>query len=149
MLRASQLVQELQASEAELRESEARMSLAVDAADVGIWIRDLVRHEIWASEKWRELFGFALSEPLEFNAIANRLHPDDREALQQAHRDGDCGCGWRQISDRIPADAAGWCDPVDLSLGRVESDATGQPALIRGATRDITRRNAPRSPYAI
>ena len=81
VLRASQLVHELQASEAGLRESEARMSLAVDAADVGIWIRDLARNEIWASHKWRELFGFAPSEPLEFSAILQRLHPDDRERL--------------------------------------------------------------------
>ena len=53
VLRASRLVHELQASEAGLRESEARMSLAVDAADLGIWIRDLARNEIWASHKWR------------------------------------------------------------------------------------------------
>ena len=62
VLRASQLVHELQASEAGLRESEARMSLAVDAADFGIWIWDLARNEVWASEKWRTLFGFAPSE---------------------------------------------------------------------------------------
>ena len=55
VLRASQLVHELQASEAGLRESEARMSLAVDAADFGIWIRDLARDEVWASEKWRDV----------------------------------------------------------------------------------------------
>ncbi len=55
---ALQLVHELQTSEAGLRESEARMSLAVDAADLGIWIRSLARNEIWANDKWRELFGF-------------------------------------------------------------------------------------------
>ena len=117
VLRASQLVHELQASEAGLRESEARMSLAVDAADIGIWIRDIARDEIWASEKWRELFGFAPSESLEFNAILNRLHPDDREGVQQASR-------WRsrvrdggKYQTRIPADAAGWRDPVDFVPG--------------------------------
>ena len=88
VLRASRLVHELQASEAGLRESEARMSLAVDAADLGIWIRDLARNEIWASDKWRELFGFALSEPLDIRAILKRLHPDDRDGFQQA-------VGWR------------------------------------------------------
>ena len=67
VLRASQLVHELQASEAGLRESEARMSLAVDAADFGIWIRDLARNEIWASDTWRTLFGFTPSERLEFD----------------------------------------------------------------------------------
>ena len=75
VLRASRLVHELQASEAGLRESEARMSLAVDAADLGIWIRDLARNEIWASHKWRELFGFAPSERLEFNAILRAAAP--------------------------------------------------------------------------
>ena len=71
VLRASQLVHELEASEAGLRESEARMSLAVEPGDLGIWIRDLARNEIWASDKWRALFGFAPSERLEFDDILN------------------------------------------------------------------------------
>ena len=95
VLRASQLVHELQASEAGLRESEARMSLAVDAADFGIWIRDLARNEIWASEKWRELFGFAPSEPFEFDAIMQRVHPDDREGAPAGAGEAIAGCGWR------------------------------------------------------
>ena len=46
------------------------------------------RNEIWASDKWRELFGFTPSEPLDFERILQRLHPDDREALQQALDEG-------------------------------------------------------------
>ena len=67
VLRASQLVHELQVSEAGLRESEARMSLAVETAGFGLWIRDLTRDEVWASERWRGLFGFAPSERLDFD----------------------------------------------------------------------------------
>ena len=140
VLRASRLVHELQASEAGLRESEARMSLAVDAADLGIWIRDLARNEIWASDKWRELFGFAPSEPLEFNAILQRLHPDDREGLRQAHAMAVAGAdgGRYQTEYRLmlPDGATRWIS----SQGRVEFDATGQPVLIRGAARDVTAR---------
>ena len=140
VLRASRLVHELQASEAGLRESEARMSLAVDAADLGIWIRDLARNEIWASHKWRELFGFAPSEPLEFNAILQRLHPDDREGLRQAHAMAVAGAdgGKYQTEYRLmlPDGATRWIS----SQGRVEFDATGQPVLIRGAARDVTAR---------
>ena len=84
VLRASQLVQELQVNEARLRESEARMSLAVDVADFGIWIWDLARNEIWASDKWCELFAFAPSERLEFSGILKRLHPDDRDGFERA-----------------------------------------------------------------
>ena len=140
VLRASRLVHELQASEAGLRESEARMSLAVDAADLGIWIRDLARNEIWASDKWRELFGFAPSEPLEFNAILQRLHPDDREGLRQAHAMAVAGAdgGKYQTEYRLmlPDGATRWIS----SQGRVEFDATGQPVLIRGTARDVTAR---------
>ena len=49
------------------------MSLAVDAADFGIWIRISTRNDVWASEKFRELFGFTPSEPLE-----SRCHPETR-----------------------------------------------------------------------
>ena len=58
VLRASQLISELQASEAGLRESEERMSMAADAAKLGIWVRDLIKDEIWASDNWRSILGF-------------------------------------------------------------------------------------------
>ena len=47
-----------------------------------IW--DIARDEIWTSDKGRELFGFAKTEPLDFARIAGRLHPDDREPLRAA-----------------------------------------------------------------
>ena len=136
VLRASQLVHELRASEAGLRESEARMSLAVDAADLGIWIRDLARNEIWASHKWRELFGFAPSERLEFNAILQRLHPNDREAHAAAFAGSDGSKYQTEYRLMLPDGATRWIS----SEGRVELDATGRPVLIRGAARDVTAR---------
>ena len=140
VLRASRLVHELQASEAGLRESEARMSLAIDAADLGIWIRDMAHNEIWASPKWRELFGFGPSGPLEFNALLQRLHPDDREGLRQAHAMAVAGAdgGKYQTEYRLmlPDGTTRWIS----SQGRVEFDAAGQPILIRGTARDVTAR---------
>jgi two-component system sensor kinase FixL len=38
------------------------MALATHAANLGIWVRDLVRNEIWATDKWGELFDFEKSE---------------------------------------------------------------------------------------
>ena len=122
-----------------LRESEARMSLAVDAADLGLWIRDLARHEIWAGDSWRTMFGFGPSEHLEFEDVLQRVHPDDRHALQQAHEMAVAGSngGRYQMEFRLllPDGATRWIS----SQGRVEVDATGQPALIRGAARDDHR----------
>jgi two-component system sensor kinase FixL len=133
VLRASRLLREL-------RETEARMSLAVDAADLGIWNRDLARNEIWASHKWRQLFGFAPSEPLAFNAILQRLHPDDREEFRQADAMAVAGAdgGKYQTEYRLmlPDGGTRWI----FSRGRVECDAAGRPVLIRGADRDVTAR---------
>ena len=140
MLRASQLVRELKVSETELRESEARMSLAVDVADFGIWIRDLARDDIWASAKWRQLFGFGLSEPLDFPAILNRVHPDDRDGLQRdqalAMTRGSGGTYQTECRVMLPDGSTRWI----ASRGRVEVDAANRPVLIRGASRDVTER---------
>ena len=122
----------------ELRENEQRMSLAADAANFGIWIRDLVRNEIWASGKWRELFGFAPSERLEMEAILQRLHPDDREMMRQTLAGALAGGGGYETEYRLllPDGRLRWM----ASHGRVEFDGHGQPVLIRGASRDCTAR---------
>ena len=101
VFRASQLVGELRASKDGLRENEQRMSLAVDAANLGIWIRDLARNEIWASDKWRELFGFTPLEPLDLESILQRLHHDDREALQQVLAQAITGGGSYETEYRL------------------------------------------------
>jgi PAS domain S-box-containing protein len=140
VLRASQLVHELQVSEAGLRESEARMSLAVETAGFGLWIRDLRRDDLWASERWRGLFGFTPSERLDFDRLLQRVHPDDRTHLQQAQSRALSGVdgGRYQLEFRLalPDGAIRWIS----SQSRVEFDAAGQPVLMRGASRDITAR---------
>src|SRR5262249_14414340 len=49
VLRASELVGKLQESDAALRESERRMSLAVEAGQVGLWTWDVGSDRIWAT----------------------------------------------------------------------------------------------------
>jgi two-component system sensor kinase FixL len=139
VLRASQLVQELQTSEAGLRESEARMSLAVEAGDFGIWIWDLARNELWASDSWRTLFGFSPAEPLAFDGVMQRVHPDDRDTLRQTQASAIAGSngGRYETEYRVlmPDGAIRWVS----SRGRVEGDA-GRPLRVRGASREVTAR---------
>ena len=139
VLRSSQLVRELQLSEAGLRESEARLSLAVDAADFGILIHDLTRNEIWASEKWRQLFGLP-SETLDVDTILQQVHPEDRERLRQVHGNAIAGAhgGRYQIEYRLLLSdgSTRWIS----SRGRAEYDTAGRPVLLRGACREITAR---------
>src|SRR6266436_2959529 len=84
VLHAAQITRRLQASEAELRETHQRMDLTTSAAELGIWVWDIVRDEIWISEKGQALFGFAPSEKLDIDRFRNAIHPEDRDSLRQA-----------------------------------------------------------------
>ena len=135
-IRASQLDRDLQVSEAGSRENQQRMTLAVDAANLGIWIRDLARNEIWATDKWRELFSFTPSEPLDFERILQRLHRDDRDVLQQVLTKALARGGSYDTEFRLTLPDGGlrWIS----SHGQVEFDSTGQPVRIRGVSRDVS-----------
>ena len=140
VVRSAQLFDELQSKEAELRESEARVSLAVEAGDLGIWAWDLTQNAIWASDSWRALHGFAPQEHLDFEAVMDRVHPDDRGPLRHTHSlalagadDGNYEMEYRLT---LPDGAIRWIS----SRGRVECNAAGQPVLVRGASREVTAR---------
>src|SRR5438034_5780485 len=70
-------------AEKALRESEARMSLAVNAANLGLMVWDILGDERWVTEKWRQLFGFADSKPVTFDRFLQIVHPGDRERVKQ------------------------------------------------------------------
>jgi PAS domain S-box-containing protein len=125
-------------AEAALRESDRRLSLAADAGNLGIWVRDLVRDEIWATQKWRELFGFEKSEELNMDRFLQRLHPGDLDAFTQAMTKAVEAGGPYEKDYRIilPDGRTRWI----ASRGNVEFDANSKPVLMRGASLDITAR---------
>jgi len=122
----------------DLRESDARMTLAADAANLGIWIRDLVRNEIWATDKWRALFGFSATEQLEVDLILQHLHPDDREIFTQTMARAVEGGGGYETDYRVvlPDGQVRFI----ASRGRVEFNGAGKPVLVRGVSIDMTAR---------
>src|SRR5256884_2819690 len=84
LLHAAHLAQQLQASEANLRETQERMELAASAAKLGMWTWDIARNEIWLAAKGRALFGFAPSAKLDLDRFRSAVHPEDRELVFQA-----------------------------------------------------------------
>ena len=130
-LRAAQLSREL-------RESEHRFSLAADAAKLGIWVRDLVKNEIWATSNWRALFGFSPSQRLEFADVLNKIHPDDREVFNHNFKEAMAGGGHYETDYRIVSTdgQTRWI----ASRGRIEFDPQGKPLTLRGVSVDITAR---------
>jgi PAS domain S-box-containing protein len=137
-LRTAQLSDRLEVSEADLLESEQRLSLAADAASLGIWIRDLVRDEFWASDHWRTLFGFTHSQRLDATSVLQRVYPEDLPAANQTIGPSLLGAGGHESAFRIelPDGRLRWIS----SHGRVEFDSSGNPIRIRGVSLDITAR---------
>jgi len=138
ILRAAQTAQQLSVSETALRESEARMSLAAEAANLFPWTWDILRDEVWVTDKGRELFGFAKSEPLNFSRFLKALHVEDRQRIEQlagfvSDQDGEYEGEYRVV---LPNRETRWI----AGRGRVEFDASGKPVFLRGVSRDITLR---------
>ena len=138
LLHAAQLARQLQASETELRETQERMELAANAAELGMWMWDIVRDEVWITDKGRALFDFAPSEKLDFDRFRSRLHPDDRESVLQAvekslRTGAEYESEYRAV---LPDGQVRWI----AGRGQVEFNGDGQPVRMRGVAVDITKR---------
>ena len=73
-------------SEQVLHESEERLSLATAAAGLGVWMWDVARDEIWGTENWHRMFGFPPTARIQYEAVMQRIHPQDRETVDRAVR---------------------------------------------------------------
>jgi PAS domain S-box-containing protein len=130
-LRAAQLSDDL-------RESEERMTLAAEAAGFGVWMWTIARNQIWGSERWLRLFGFAPDAIVSFEKVIQRIHPGDRETVEREVR--------RALADRVdyageyrvilPDGTQRWI----VARGQMHSDTHGKPARMLGAAIDITER---------
>ena len=76
-----------------LHESEERLRLATAASGSGVWVWDVSRNEVWATENWRRMFGFPPDAPIRYETVIGRIHPQDRETVERAVR--------RAIEDQV------------------------------------------------
>ncbi len=138
VLRAAQLMRQLQASEASLRESEARINVVTNAANLGLWLWNIRTDELWVTEQWRTLFGFAESEPVNFDRLLQVVHPEDREHMKHLvqHMFEHGGEDENEYRITRPDGSIRWI----AGYGSVELDERGKPAFARGVSRDITVR---------
>ena len=103
-----------------------------------MWMWDIVRDEIWITDKGRAVFGFGPSEKLDFDRFRSRLHPDDRESVLKAVENSlRTGEGYRsEYRVVLPSGQLRWI----AGRGHVEFNGKGQPVRMRGASLDITKR---------
>lgn len=126
-----------------LRDSEHRLSLALEAANQGFYDLDIQTGEVTVNDTYATMLGH---DPAGFRETyvtwGERVHPDDRERIGQIYADYLAGRIERhQVEIRVRAADGGW--RWILSHGRlVERDADGRPRRMLGTHTDITGRKS-------
>lgn len=125
-------------SELELRESEARLSLATSATGVGLWIMELGSGHVWSTPKTRELFHFDPDEELNYESFFKVIHSENRErvnqAVQQALQSGEnLVIDYRIV---LPDGSIRWI----VARGRRYLQSAGESGRMIGVSVDVTER---------
>ena len=132
-------ITELIKKKQDLSESEERMSLAAEAANLALWEWNPNTDELWGSKTRRALLGLPASGKLTLqDTISRVVHVDDRDRLLQTLKDAaatgkDYECEYRVI---LPDGRVRWME----QRGRCMPGADGQTVVTRGVSMDVTQR---------
>ncbi|HSB78836.1 MAG TPA: PAS domain S-box protein, partial [Candidatus Methylomirabilis sp.] len=136
-------VTEKHRAQAALRESEDRLRLAVESAELGTWDFDPVSGRFNWSDRCKALFGLPADAPVDYATFLERLHPEDRQRthdlVQQVLTPGGSGRFDAEYRVRWPEGTERWI----LAGGRAFFGSVNcQPRAVRfiGTVLDITAR---------
>ena len=119
-----------------LRERDERMSLAAESANLAFWSINFETKESWMSDKGRAIFNFGPDEQLSRELFLSRVHPEDRDGVDEAIERARAESHTFEIEYRLlrPDGETRWL----ISRGRyVRNDRGGVHELI-GVAIDIT-----------
>ena len=136
-------VTERKRTEAALRESEARLRIATNAAALGVFERDVKADRmVWANDRAFEIFGHTRADRglTRQQLLQDYVHPDDAKAVKEAMRDARRKGGSHHVICRIRQKGGSerWLQ-ID---GKYELTDTGEPSRHIGVFADITERKA-------
>ncbi|MCC6135486.1 MAG: PAS domain S-box protein [Gammaproteobacteria bacterium] len=125
-------------AEEALRRSELNLRKAQEVAQVGSWSLDLRTNHLEWSEQTYRIFGFDPDTPLSFETFLDRIHPDDREAVNAAWTAALTDAPYDIVHRIVVNDAIRWV----RERAELYFDAQGQLRSGVGTVQDITERHA-------
>jgi diguanylate cyclase (GGDEF)-like protein/PAS domain S-box-containing protein len=122
--------------EVDLRRSDERMRMAVEAARIGFWDWDVIRDEQVWSDVCKELLGLGPGSSANFQVLMNSVHPDDRKMMEDGFQAAiqekrEYGLEFRVI---WPDGSVHW----QAAKGRAFYDESGRTTRMAGIAMDIT-----------
>ncbi len=124
--------------EIDLRRSDERMRMAVEAARIGFWDWDVIRGEHVWSDICKELLGLRPENTANFQMFMNSVHPDDREMMGNGINAAMEGKTNYSLEFRVvwPDGSVHW----QAAKGRAFYDETGRTTRMAGISMDIDER---------
>jgi len=124
-------------AESALRESEERLSLALNVAQMGTWDLDLVGHTAWRSLRHDQIFGYKTLLPeWTYEMFLEHVVPEDREFVNKAfneaqtdRHDWEFECRIQRTDGEIR-----WI----WARGRIQFGTSGELSRMLGLVQDIT-----------
>jgi PAS domain S-box-containing protein len=125
-------------ADAALRESEERLQLAADSADVGMWMLDVQGGRFWATGRARQIFGYAPDTEITMERFLESVHAECREPVAEAVRRAVEHGREVDIEYRIvlPDGSERWVH----SRGRMQPASATNPVRMLGVSVDVTER---------
>jgi two-component system sensor kinase FixL len=122
----------------QLRESEESMGLAADAANLGMWVWEVDADDVSMTEKGRALFGFKPEAHIDYAAMLDQVHSEDRAVLQAAIERALKTHGEYEMEYRVQSTDGGvrWVS----ARGRCLGGANGRSQKLLGVSMDVTER---------
>lgn len=127
-------------SEEALRESERRLSLALESTGLGLWDQNFKNGTVYRNEIAANMLGFKASEVVnETDFVINRIHPDDLEHFRKQYAKVESGEKQNYaVEHRVKTKNGSW--KWIYNWGRVvERDNHGAPLRSIGTYLDITQ----------
>ena len=120
-----------------LRHAQEQLAEAEQLAHLGSWERDLIEDRVWWSDELYRIFGLAPDRsPPSYQALLERIHPDDRAHLDDTVQRAVADRGSFRMQIRILRPDRRL--RVLHSRGEVLVDAAGQAIKIVGTAQDMT-----------
>ncbi|MEG8947695.1 PAS domain S-box protein [Rosettibacter firmus] len=134
-------ITEKRKAEKALKESEERLNMAIQNANIGLWDQNFVTGKIIRNRQWAEMLGYRLEEiESDVNAFINLVHPDDLPLVKEKIREHEEGrMETFSVECRMLTKDKNW--KWILNVGKIiERDINGKPLRALGVHIDIDER---------
>ena len=125
-------------AERALRSSEERRLLAIEAADMGTWFRDVRSGQLTWDDRCYSVFGIEPGSPVDYRSFLEMVHPEDRARTDAAVHRAITEFQHYDIEYRIvkPSGDVRWIS----AKGQAYSGPDGKTDRMQGIAMDITPR---------